>query len=117
MKTEVRRSLEQIRVFLEGSDGVAFEAKDRAELYQWVHLLLREHGYDRLGRASKGLVRQYMAKMTGLGRAQVTRLIGHYLAGGEVKALIYRRRQSPSRYTGTDSELLAGVDAATGGRG
>jgi transposase InsO family protein len=114
METEGRLSLEQIRVFLEGSDGVAFEAKNRGELYQWVHLLLREHSYDRLGRANKGLVRQYMAKMTGLGRAQVTRLIGHYLAGGEVKALVYRRRQFPSRYTGTDSELLAGVDEAHG---
>ena len=52
METEGRLSLEQIRVFLEGSDGVAFQAKNRAELYQWVHLLLREHDYDRLGRAS-----------------------------------------------------------------
>ena len=86
METEGQLSLEQIRVFLEGSDGVAFEAKNRAELYQWVNRTLREQGYDRLGRASKGLVRQYMAKMTGLGRAQVTRLIGRYLAGGEVKA-------------------------------
>jgi transposase InsO family protein len=114
METEGRLSLEQIRVFLEGSDGVVFEAKSRPELYRWVHVLLREHSYDRLGRASKGLVRQYMGKMTGLGRAQVTRLIGHYLAGGEVKALVYRRRQFPSRYTGADSELLAGVDEAHG---
>jgi transposase InsO family protein len=114
METEGQLSLEQIRVFLEGSDGVAFEAKNRAELYQWVHLLLREQGYDRLGRAGKGLVRQYMAKMTGLGRAQVTRLIGRYLAGGEVKAPVYRRHQFPSRYTGADSELLAGVDEAHG---
>src|ERR1700676_3103463 len=114
METEGRLSLEQIRVFLEGSDGVAFEAKNRAELYQWVNRTLREQGYDRLGRASKGLVRQYMAKMTGLGRAQVTRLIGRYLAGGEVKAPVYRRHQFPSRYTGADSELLAGVDEAHG---
>ena len=114
METEGQLSLEQIRVFLEGSDGVAFEAKNRAELYQWVHRPLREQGYDRLGRASKGLVRQYMAKMTGLGRAQVTRLIGRYLAGGEVKAPVYRRHQFPSRYTGADSELLAGVDEAHG---
>ena len=114
METEGRLSLEQIRVFLEGSDGVAFEAKNRAELYQWVNRTLREQGYDRLGRASKGLVRQYMAKMTGLGRAQVTRLIGRYLAGGEVKAPVYHRHQFPSRYTGADSELLAGVDEAHG---
>jgi transposase InsO family protein len=114
METEGQLSLEQIQVFLEGSDGVVFEAKSRPELYQSVHLLLREHGYDRLGRASKGLMRQYMAKMTGLGRAQVTRLIGRYLAGEEVKALVYRRHQFPSRYTGADSELLASVDEAHG---
>src|ERR1700686_4771815 len=96
METEGQLSLEQIRVFLEGSDGVAFEAKNRAELYQWVHLLLREQGYDRLGRASKGLMRKHVAKITGLGRAQVTRLIGRYLAGEEVKALVYRRHQFPS---------------------
>jgi transposase InsO family protein len=114
METEGRLSLEQIRVFLEGSDGVAFEAKNQGELYQWVHLLLREHSYDRLGRAGRGLVRQYMGKMTGLGRAQVTRLIGRYLAGGEVKAPVYRRHQFPSRYTGADSELLASVDEAHG---
>jgi transposase InsO family protein len=114
METEGRLSLEQIRVFLEGSDGVAFEAKNRAELYQWVNRTLREQGYDRLGRASKGLVRKYVAKMTGLGRAQVTRLIGRYLADGEVKAPVYRRHQFPSRYTGADSELLAVVDEAHG---
>src|ERR1700722_14741140 len=114
METEGRLSLEQIRVFLGGSEGVALEAKNRAELYQWVNRTLREQGYDRLGRASKGLVRQYMAKMTGLGRAQVTRLIARDVAGGEVKAPVSRRHQSPSRYTGADSELLAGVDEAHG---
>src|ERR1700676_3893376 len=100
METEGQLSLDQIREFLEGSGGVAFEPKRRAELYQWVSRALREQGYDRLGRASKGLVRQYMAKMTGLGRAQVTRLIGRYLAGGGVKAPVYRRHQFPSRDTG-----------------
>jgi transposase InsO family protein len=114
METEGQLSLEQIRVFLEGSDGVAFEAKNRAELYQWVNRTLGEQGYDRLGRAGKGLMRKYVAKITGLGRAQVTRLIGRYLAGEEVKALVYRRHQFPSRYTGADSELLAGVDEAHG---
>ena len=53
---------------MEGSDGVVFEAKNRAELYQWVHLLLREHSYDRLGRSSlKGLVRQYIDEDDGIG--------------------------------------------------
>lgn len=108
------QSLEQIRAFLEGSDGVGFQAKDRRELYEWVNGTLRQQGYDRLGRQSKGLVRRYVAKMTGLSRAQVTRLIGHYLGGQEVKARDYRRHRFPSRYTVADSELLAAVDEAHG---
>lgn len=79
-------SLEQIRAFLEASDAVRFEAKHRSELYRWVNGTLDEQGYKGLARGSKGLVRKYVAKMTGLSRAQVTRLIGRYLDGEEVKA-------------------------------
>ena len=46
---------------------------------------LREQGYSRLGRVGKGLVRRYIAKMTGRSRAQVTRLIGQFTEQGDVK--------------------------------
>ena len=59
--------------FLEGSKAVRFEAKQRRELYEWVNGTLSQQGYERLGRASKGLVRKFVAKMTGLSRAQVRR--------------------------------------------
>ena len=55
-------------------------------------------------------MRLYLAKMTGMSRAQLTRLIGLYLDGGAVKARNYRRRRFPTRYTCEDVELLAGVD-------
>ena len=54
----------------------------------------------------------YVAKMTGMSRAQLTRLIGVYLDGGAVKARKYRRRRFPTRYTAEDIELLAGIDEA-----
>jgi hypothetical protein len=66
--------------------------------------------YDRLGRASKGLVRQYIAKMTGLGRVQVSRLIGRYLAGEEVKALgwwCFRNDTILTRLTRLSHEIRA----------
>jgi hypothetical protein len=74
-------SLEQIRAFLEASDEVQFEAQDKEEVYAWVDRTLREQGWSGLGRASRGLVRRYLAKMTGLSRAQITRLIQRYSLG------------------------------------
>ena len=58
-------------------------------------------------------MRRYLAKMTGLSRAQVTRLIRCYQQGGEVKA---RARTGgivfQQRYTPADIERLAQVDEA-----
>jgi len=105
-------SLEQIRVFLEGSQELQFEAQDRAEVYQWVERTLVEQEYARLGRPQKGLVRLYMAKMTGLGRAQLTRLIAQYRGSGTVRAKPYRRHRFATRYNSQDITLLAEVDEA-----
>jgi len=59
-------------------------------------------------------VRRYMARMTGLSRAQVTRLIASYAASGEVRAAPYQRRKFAARYTKADVELLAYVDKSHG---
>ena len=50
--------------------------------------------------------------MTGLSRAQVTRLIARFLANGELQPASYRRHRFPQRYTRADIELLATVDEA-----
>ena len=62
----------------------------------------------------KGLVRRYLARMTGLSRAQVTRLIAGYRTTGRVKAAAYQRTKFATRYTAADVELLAYVDKAHG---
>src|ERR1700681_886068 len=105
-------SLGQIRAFLEGSEEVSFEGKGLAEVYEWITRLLREQGYRKQGKVVRGLLRRYVAKMTGRSRAQVTRLVGRYLEHSEVKEVVYRRHQFPSRFTRADVELLAQVDEA-----
>lgn len=114
MQEGEKLSLEQIRAFLGASDAVLFQAAHRSELYGWVNRTLREQNYEQLPRAGKGLVRAYVGKMTGLSRAQVTRLISVYLEGEPVELRKYRRHRFPSRYTRADSELLAAVDEAHG---
>ena len=76
MQASEKVSLVQIRAFLDSSEGIGFGAANRQERYAWVDQLLREQDYERLSREGKGLVRRYAAKMTGMSRAQLTRLIG-----------------------------------------
>ena len=105
-------SLEQIRALLEASPKVRFSGHSREEIYDWVGKTLGEHDYVRQGREGKGLLRSYVAKMTGQSRAQVTRLIGKYVATGEINATAYRRHRFPTRYTRIDTACLATVDEA-----
>jgi transposase InsO family protein len=112
MKEEKPLSLDQVRAFLEASEEIRFEGRNRKEIYYWVKQTLIEQHYQVQGKAEKGLLRSYAAKMTGLSRAQVTRLIGRYVGTGEVEERVYRRRRFPSLYTRRDIELLAEVDEA-----
>lgn len=107
-------SLEQIRAFLAGAGEVRFAGSSRAEVYGWTERTLVRFGYAGLGRPGKGLVRRYIARLSGLSRAQVTRLIASYSASGHVQAAAYQRRKFPTRYTKADMDLLAYVDRSHG---
>src|ERR1035438_1971667 len=114
MKNGERLSLEQIRAFLKASEEFRFEASKRKEVYEWVTRTLGEHEYGGQSREAKGVLRQYLGKMTGLSRAQVTRLIGRYHESGMVKERGYRRHRFVRRYTAADIQLLGGVGEGDG---
>jgi transposase InsO family protein len=114
MQAGEQLSLEQMQAFLEASEEVQFEGRNRAEVYAWVERTLRHQRYRELGRGARGVVRRYMAKITGLSRAQLTRLIALYQRGYPVEAKAYRRHRFAARYTRADIELLAMVDEAHG---
>ena len=105
-------SLEQIRAWLAANETVGFDGIDRAETYEWMTETLRRHRYREQKRSVKGLLRRYLAKRTGRSIPQVTRLVRQFVREGAVQEASYRRHKFPSRYTGGDIELLAGVDEA-----
>lgn len=107
-------SLEQVRAFLAGGGEVRFAGQSRVEVYDWTERTLVRFEYAGLGKPEKGLIRQYLARMTGLSRAQTARLIASYADTGRVKASSYGRRKFPARYTKADVELLAYVDRSHG---
>lgn len=106
--------LDQIRSFLAGSGEVKFAGQGREEMYGWIETTLVRLQYASLDKPGKGLVRQYIGRMTGLSRAQATRLITVYRKTGRVKAVSYQRTKFASRYTAADIDLLAYVDKAHG---
>src|SRR5258708_13978959 len=107
-------SLEQVGAFLAGSGEVRFAGVRRGEVYAWVESTLVRHEYAGLGRADKGVVRQYLGRMTGRSRAQVTRLIAGHRKTGQVKTAAYQRTKFATRYTAGDVGLLAYVAQAHG---
>jgi hypothetical protein len=105
-------SLEQVQAFLTGNEEVGFKAPNRRELYEWTQRTLCAQGYATLNRSGKGLVKRYVEKVTGLSRAQVTRLIGQYAASGIVSSRQGGGQRFTARYSPGDIALLAAVDEA-----
>jgi hypothetical protein len=111
LDTRRLKTLEDIRAFLGGSTQFDLSITDRAAAYRWIEDTLRQLRYAMLGKGDKGIVRAYLEKVTGLSRAQVTRLIGQFIKCGKVRD----RRGPPAkpflrRYTAADVKLLAATD-------
>ena len=105
-----------VRDFLAGSEPVDFHFTDRRGAYDFVTRALRRLNYSGLSKADKGVVRRFVAKVTGWSRAHTTRLIGQYRKTGRIED---RRRGATRpfqrRYTAADIRLLAEVDEKLGG--
>ena len=71
----------EIRRFLQASKGIDFSATDRSGVYQWIEETLQRYRYSRQSKEARGVLREFVVKMTGLSVPQVTRLIGRYLRG------------------------------------
>lgn len=103
---------DQIRRFLELSEGVEFAGQSRAEVYAFTERVLVTQQYAGLGKKERGAVRRYLSKVTGLSLPQIARLIAKYRKSGKVEAEPNRRHSFAARYTDGDIALLAEVDRA-----
>lgn len=116
LHTQGLQTLAQVRTFVSGNEAVAFTLADRTAAYDWMACTLRQFGYGRCKRSDKGVLRQYLLKVTGLSRAQIARCITQFVGGG---GQIKDRRHAPAvpfvrRYTVADIRLLAEVDTLHG---
>ena len=108
LQTQRVRTLEQARRVAEGNEAVDFTVADRALAYEFIRRTLVQFDSTALGKADKGAVKAYLAKMTGLSRAQLTRLMAQHRCTGRI---LDRRGGGPQRpfvqrYTAADMRLL-----------
>ena len=107
-------TLEQVQAVLGSPEGLAFHRAGREELYGWIDSVLKRFDYFKLRRKAKGQVKAYLQRLSGLSRAQLTRLVTRDLLEGEIKPGYARRNRFAVKYTNRDKELLAETDNAHG---
>ena len=110
MNDERLQTIEQVRQFLEGSEAVEFRGLTAKERYYWIEEVLIRFSYYRLKRGEKGVIRQYIKKVTGYSRSQVSRLIAEYKGTGRLRRTEYRRHRFPRKYSPSEVQLLARTD-------
>jgi hypothetical protein len=112
MKNLERLSLAEMKEFVTTNRHVGWSAVEAAPVYGLMERVLKAHHYGRLSKGQKGIVRRFLAKVTGLSRAQVTRLIQRWMETRRIERKPAQRRNFPRRYTPGDIATLAEVDAA-----
>ena len=86
MKLEELVSISQLSAFLSGTQAVAFSVlSDKDTCYRWVQTELVKFHYLNLSKQDRGVVMQYLMKVAGYSRQQITRLISQYRKTGSMK--------------------------------
>jgi hypothetical protein len=112
MEDPEEMSLEQMKKLVESSRAVRFSIEGREALYGLLIRVLKNQRYAELSREQRGIVRRFLAKLTGRSRAQITRLISQWMEARTIAAKRPARRRFATRYTDEDARLLAEVDVA-----
>ena len=108
--------LEEVRQVVQGTVPIEFRLTDRESAYAFIRKTLVQFDYARCSKSDKGLLKAYLGKLTGLSRAQLTRLTARHRDTGQI---VDRRGNGPARpltrrYNDLDIRLLARVDEAPG---
>jgi hypothetical protein len=107
-----RLTLAEMEEFVSRNGGVECRAAEQDNIYGFLERVLRQQQYRSLSRGQKGTVRRFLAKISGLSRAQLTRLIQRWMESRRIERKPARRPSFSRRYTEADFAQLAEVDAA-----
>ena len=105
-------TLAEMEEFIETNRQVGWSAVEPAAVYGLIERVLKVHQYRRLSKGQRGIVRRFLAKVTTLSRAQLTRLIQRWVETRRIERKAAQRPSFHRRYSDADIASLAELDAA-----
>jgi len=105
------RSLEQVEDFLQKMEEVELETSSKKEVYEWMQKLLFTLRYQTLKKKEKGLVKDFLKKITGYSAVQLKRLLKKQ-KHGKLKWAKWQKGTFSAIYNEEDIALLHKVDSA-----
>lgn len=112
MQNLERLTLAEMKEFVTANRHVSWSAVGQESVYELIERVLQAQRYRRLSKGQKGIVRNFLVKVTALSVAQMTRMIGRWMETGQIRRKPAHRPKFARRYTDADIALLAEVDAA-----
>ncbi len=79
------RTLDHIRRFLRGAESTKLAADGRDAIYDFVRGTLDRFDYHDLRKRDKSLIKAFLTRVTGMSRAQLTRLIAQHRETGTIR--------------------------------
>ena len=111
MNANKLNTIEQLTALLIGTQAVAFSVEgNKKSRYAWIQRTLVQFDYLTLGKHDRGVVKEFVIKITSCSRAQLTRLIRQYRQTGTIIFHHTNANQFKTRYTKADIRLLAQLD-------
>lgn len=105
-------SIAQMGAFLKVGKGLSFTGMSRDEMYHWIERILSRFWYFSLKKKEKGIVKQYIMKMTGYSDAQLTRLVKKKKQTRVIRTVHTTRHTFKKVYGPADVALLIKTDTA-----
>lgn len=110
MNDQQLTSIHQLEEFLDGAIPMTFRPTGIEAVYAFVSKTLISFAYYKCSRYERGVIRSYLAKITGYSTSQLTRLIYSNIHTGRVVRKKYTRHVFPTKYSREDVILLAQTD-------
>lgn len=104
-------SISQLKEFSKlNSEGTKFVAKDKKERNLWIENVLAKFRYFSCRKRDKIIIKNYIARMTGLSKTRVKRLISRKKKFGRISPYEIHRHRFERKYYPTDIALLLKTD-------
>src|SRR5882757_190912 len=105
-------TLDEMEEFVRSHRHLSWSATGQKSVYGLIEGVLKAQKYRHLSKGQKSVVKGFLAKVTALSRAQITRLIRRWIQTRRIERQPSRQPSFPRRYTAVDVAVLAEVDAA-----